>query len=147
MLIDFLSNFKLLWLVNHRRPKGNKFRLLDKKAVMSRYILFVKFRQGSTTRTSNQWSTDFFESIKRELKQPQRRQRQICIYHNEKKFFFSTFCTSDFVFLNFSNLLSFNLRRAVTCFAIMWTTWALAYKFSVFSANHSTADNDLIAGY
>ena len=66
-------------------------------------------------------------SIIRELKQPRRRRQQKphkFAYLTIKNSIFACFARAFFIFWHFARTFSFFLRREMTCFAVMWTTWA-----------------------
>ena len=55
-----------------------------------------------------------------------------------------TLHVSFFLFLYISQPLSFSGRSEMTCFAVLWTTWAVNRKFSFFSCNLQTSYTNLI---
>ena len=84
----------------------------------------------------------------RELKQPRRRRLQ-----NPHKFAYLTIKTVflhalhvHFSFFDILKTFSFFLRRELTCFAVVWTTWAYDDKCSILSCYLSSAGSNLIPG-
>ena len=57
---------------------------------------------------------------------------QICKFDNEKQYF-CTLCTCIFLSFDILKTPSFFLWREMTCFALVWTTWAYDDKCSIFS--------------
>ena len=84
----------------------------------------------------------------RELKQPRRRQQQKphkFAYLSMKNSIFARFARAFFIFWHFETS-SFFLRREMTCFAVVWTTWAYDDKCSILSFYIWSAGSNLIPG-
>ena len=87
-------------------------------------------------------------NVIRELKQPRRRRQQKphkFAYFTMKNSIFARFARAFFIF-DILETFSFFLRREMTCFAVVWTTWAYDEKCSILSSFVPSAGSNLIPG-
>ena len=99
--------------------------------------LMTSFRLLQPSRTKN-----------RELTQPRRRRQQErhkFAYLTMKNNSFARFTRAVFIF-DISHTFSFFLRREMTCFAVVWTTWGYDDKCSILSSYLWSAGSNLIPG-
>ena len=94
----------------------------------------------------------FQENEIRELKQRRRRRQQKphkFAYLTMKNSIFARFARAFFIFSHLQlKTFSFFLRREMTCFAVVWTTWAYDDKCSILSRSSHVprAGSNLIPG-
>ena len=84
----------------------------------------------------------------RELTQPRRRRQQEShkfAYLIVKNNSFARFARAVFIF-DISLMFSFFLRREMTCFAVVWTTWPYDDKCSILSSYLRSTGSNLIPG-
>ena len=62
-----------------------------------------------------------------------------------KNSIFARFARAFFIFWHFVDVLVF-LRREMSCFAVVWTTWAYDDKCSILSSYVPSAGSKLIPG-
>ena len=83
----------------------------------------------------------------RELKQPQwRRQQKAHKFAHWKNSIFARFVHVHFSSFDILKTFLFFLRREMTCFAVVGTTWAYDDKCSILSSYVSSAGSNLIPG-
>ena len=84
----------------------------------------------------------------RELKQPRRRwqQQRHNLHTWQRKIVVLHALHVHFLFLDIWQTFSFFPRREITCFAVVWTTWAYDDQCSILSSYVPSAGSNLIPG-
>ena len=85
----------------------------------------------------------------RELKQPpprRQQERHEFAYLTMKNNRFASFARAFFIFGHFADVLVLSWHE-MSCFAVVWTTWAYDDKCSILSSYLWSAGSNLIAGY